>query len=111
MALETLHIRRTSTADKVANVLRVRILAGELRPGTTLLEIPFSTQLGVSRNTMREAMRILILEGLLKRKIHHGVTVAELSLADVEEIYRLRRVLEIQAVRLANRDRSDDFSC
>src|SRR5262249_12659868 len=55
-------IHRTSVADQVAAVLRQRILNGELRPGTSLQEIPLSHALGVSRNTMREAMRILSLE-------------------------------------------------
>jgi DNA-binding GntR family transcriptional regulator len=91
-------IHRVSVADQVAGILRQRILEGDLRPGEPLLEIPLAASLGVSRNTMREAMRILALEGLLKRSIHRGVTVPELSLEDVEEIYHLRRMLEIPAV-------------
>ena len=50
---------------------------------------------------MREAMRILSLEGLLKRRIHRGIAVAQLSLRDVEEIYHVRRVLEISAILAA----------
>lgn len=88
-------------ADQVAGILRQRILEGELRPGTPLPEIPLATSLGVSRNTMREAVRILALEGLLKRNIHRGVTVAQLSLRDVQEIYALRRMLEIPAILAA----------
>ena len=60
--------------------LSQRILNGELRPGTPLQEIPLAESLGVSRNTMREATRILSLEGLLKRSIHRGIAVAQLSL-------------------------------
>ncbi len=66
-----------------------------------------AASLGVSRNTMREAVRILALEGLLKRNIHRGVTVTQLSLKDVQEIYALRRMLEIPAV-LAAKDPSPD---
>lgn len=94
-------IHRVSVADQVAGILRQRILDGELRPGTALPEIPLATSLGVSRNTMREAVRILALEGLLKRKIHRGVTVAQLSLKDVQEIYDLRRMVEVQAILAA----------
>ncbi len=91
-------IHRVSVADQVASLLRQRILTGELRPGTPLQEVPLSADFGVSRNTMREATRILSLEGLLKRSIHRGVAVSQLSLKDVQEIYQLRRMLEIPAV-------------
>ena len=97
-------IHRVSVADQVAGILRQRILDGELRPGTALPEIPLAASLGVSRNTMREAVRSLALEGLLKRTIHRGVAVARLSLKDVREIYDLRRLLEVQAI-LSAKDR------
>jgi DNA-binding GntR family transcriptional regulator len=91
-------IHRVSVADQVASVLRQQILNGELRPGMPLQEIPLAASLGVSRNTMREATRILSLEGLLRRRIHRGIAVSQLSLKDVQEIYQLRRMLEISAV-------------
>jgi DNA-binding GntR family transcriptional regulator len=101
IAMERSQIHRISIADQVAGVLRQRVLNGEMRPGTSLQEIPLAESLGVSRNTMREAMRILSLEGLLKRNIHRGIAVAELSLRDVQEIYHVRRVLEISAIHAA----------
>jgi DNA-binding GntR family transcriptional regulator len=105
--MERAPIHRVSVADQVASVLRQRILTGELRPGTPLQEVPLSASLGVSRNTMREATRILSLEGLLKRSIHRGVAVSQLSLKDVQEIYHLRRMLEIPAVLAAKANQSD----
>ncbi|HVP55836.1 MAG TPA: GntR family transcriptional regulator [Candidatus Eisenbacteria bacterium] len=105
--MERSQIHRVSVADQVASVLRQRILEGELRPGTPLQEVPLAASLGVSRNTMREAMRILALEGLLKRSIHRGVAVSQLSLKDVQEIYHLRRMLEIPAVLAADGRRAD----
>lgn len=101
--MEQPQIHRVSVADQVAGIVRQRILEGELRPGTSLAEIPLAASLGVSRNTMREAVRILSLEGLLKRNIHRGLAVPQLSLRDVEEIYHLRRMLEIPAVLAARR--------
>src|SRR5262244_4068680 len=101
--MERSQIHRVSVADQVAGILRRQVLDGELRPGTPLLEIPLATSLGVSRNTMREAMRILSLEGLLKRSIHRGIAVAQLSLQDVQEIYHVRRVLEISAIWAARK--------
>jgi DNA-binding GntR family transcriptional regulator len=66
-----------------------------------------AASLGVSRNTVREATRILSLEGLLKRSAHRGVAVAQLSLEDVAEIYQLRHILEIPAVLAAKIEDSD----
>jgi DNA-binding GntR family transcriptional regulator len=56
---------------------------------------------------MREATRILSLEGLLKRSVHRGVAVSQLSLKDVQEIYQLRRMLEIPAVLAAKSNHTD----
>jgi DNA-binding GntR family transcriptional regulator len=104
--MERSQIDRVSVADQVAAILRQRILEGQLRPGTPLQEVPLAASLGVSRNTMREATRILSLEGLLKRSIHRGVAVSQLSLKDVQEIYHLRRMLEIPAVLAAESNRT-----
>src|SRR5437773_11880448 len=105
--MERSQIHRVSVADQVASILRQRILKGELRPGMPLQEVPLAASLGVSRNTMREATRILSLEGLLKRSIHRGVAVSQRSLKDVEEIYHLRRILEISAVLGAKSEDGD----
>lgn len=105
--MEIAEINRISVADQVASILRRRILDGELPPGTALQELPMAASLGVSRNTVREATRILSLEGLLKRSAHRGVAVAQLSLEDVAEIYQLRHLLEIPAVLVAKMEDSD----
>ena len=105
--MERSQIHRVSVADQVASILRQRILNGELRPGTPLQEVPLASSLGVSRNTMREATRILSLEGLLKRSIHRGVAVSQLALKDVHEIYQVRRMLEIPAMLAAKANHSD----
>jgi DNA-binding GntR family transcriptional regulator len=105
--MERSQIHRVSVADQVASVLRQRILNGELRPGTPLQEVPLAESLGVSRNTMREATRILSLENLVKRSIHRGVAVSQLSLKDVQEIYHLRRMLEISGVLAAKDNRRE----
>jgi DNA-binding GntR family transcriptional regulator len=100
--MDRTQINRVSVADQVAALLRQRILEGEFRPGTQLPELPLASSLGVSRNTMREAIRILALEGLLRRNLHRGVMVSQLSLRDVGEIYQLRRMLELPAVLAAS---------
>jgi DNA-binding GntR family transcriptional regulator len=99
--MDRTQITRVSVADQVAALLRQRILEGEFRPGTQLQELPLASSLGVSRNTMREAIRILSIEGLLRRSLHRGAAVSQLSLRDVREIYQLRRMLELPAVLAA----------
>ena len=106
--MDRTQINRVSVADQVATLLRQRILEGEFRPGSQLQEIPLASLLGVSRNTMREAIRTLALEGLLRRSLHRGATVSQLSLHDVKEIYQLRRMLELPSV-LAARDPDPDL--
>src|SRR5213594_1452874 len=105
--MERSQIHRVSVADQVASILRQRILKGELRPGMPLQEVPLAASLGVSRNTMREATSILSLEGIFTRSIHRGVAVSQLSLKDVQEIYHLRRMLEIPAVLTAKTNDAD----
>ncbi len=101
--MDRTQINRVSVADQVATLLRQRILDGELRPGTQVQELTLASSLGVSRNTMREAIRILSLEGLLRRNLHRGAAVSQLSPEDVREIYQLRRMLELPAVMGARR--------
>jgi DNA-binding GntR family transcriptional regulator len=97
-SLSGLSIRRVSTAEQVASLVRDRILRGDIKPGTSLREVVMAAAIGVSRNTLREALRILIQEGLVRHTVHRGITVTELGLDSVGDIYRIRKLLEISAV-------------
>jgi DNA-binding GntR family transcriptional regulator len=90
---------RSSTAERVADVLRRRITEGDLPPGSRLSEEQLVEVLGVSRNTLREAFRLLTHEGLLVHRMHRGVFVPELEAADLVDLYRVRRALECDVVR------------
>ena len=92
-------ISRLSTAEEVADVLREQILKGELVPGSRLTEVPMAAAFGVSRNTLREAFRLLGREGLIEHIPHRGGFVARLEVDDVHDLYRTRRILEIAGVR------------
>ncbi|MEQ4300169.1 GntR family transcriptional regulator [Plantactinospora sp. B6F1] len=92
-------ITRASTAQRVAEVLRVRITEGALLPGTRLSEEMIGAALGVSRNTLRESFRLLMHERLVVHELNRGVFVRVLEVQDVVDIYRVRRVLECAAVR------------
>jgi DNA-binding GntR family transcriptional regulator len=93
--------KRRSAPDLVAEVLREAILRGILRGGEPLPQDEVAVQLGVSRIPVREALRQLEAEGLVKFYPHRGVVVSELSAAEVEEIYDIRIPLECTALRLA----------
>jgi DNA-binding GntR family transcriptional regulator len=74
---------RASTAERVADVLRRRITEGDLPPRTHLSEEQLIAVLRVSRNTLREAFRLLSHEGLLVHELHRGVFVRQLDEADL----------------------------
>ncbi|MFI7703568.1 GntR family transcriptional regulator [Nonomuraea sp. NPDC049480] len=90
---------RSSMAEGVADILRDRISQGFFRPGQRLSEESISEGLGVSRNTLREAFRLLGHERLLDHKLNRGVFVRLPSVEDALDLYRVRRVLEGSAVR------------
>ncbi|PZG45424.1 GntR family transcriptional regulator [Spongiactinospora gelatinilytica] len=92
---------RSSTAEKVADILRERIAEGFFTPGERLSEMEIGKALGVSRNTLREAFRLLSHERLLTHRLNRGVFVRVLSAEDVSDLYRVRRVIEGAAVRRA----------
>ncbi|MGW4791475.1 GntR family transcriptional regulator [Nonomuraea sp. NPDC004297] len=92
---------RSSTAERVADILRDRISEGFFQPGQRLSEESISEALGVSRNTLREAFRLLGHERLLDHRLNRGVFVRLPSVEDVLDLYRVRRVLEGAAVRRA----------
>lgn len=92
---------RASTAGRVADVLRTRITEGQLPPGTRLSEEDIGAALGVSRNTLREAFRLLGHERLLVHEFNRGVFVRKLTVDDVRDLYQVRRLLECGAVRRA----------
>ena len=85
---------RTTTGSQVERVLREMILDGRLAPGTHLRETQVAQSLGVSRNTLREALRSLAEHGLVTHHPHRGVVVTDLSVEDVADLFRLRLVLE-----------------
>ncbi|MGP4044273.1 GntR family transcriptional regulator [Streptomyces sp. 2A115] len=90
---------RTSTAERVSDILRSRIAEGYFPPGTRLSEDSIGGALGVSRNTLREAFRLLTHERLLVHELNRGVFVRVLTVEDVEDIYRIRSLVEGAVVR------------
>lgn len=88
-------------ADRVTEELRSKLIAGDWEPGQRLSEAALSESLAISRNTLREAFRLLTKEGLLVHEPNKGVSVAAPSMASIMDIYRVRRMIECQALAQA----------
>jgi DNA-binding GntR family transcriptional regulator len=93
-------LERVSTVEAIANLLRSQILSGVVGAGETIPEEQTAADLGVSRHSLRAAMRRLVDEGLLRHEPHRGVRVPVLAREDVHDVYRMRRLLELEATRL-----------
>jgi DNA-binding GntR family transcriptional regulator len=99
-------IRRTrptfeTAQELVLETLREAILDGVLPPGARLRQEELAAAFGTSRIPVREALRMLEYEGLAVSEPHRGFTVTELDADEIEEIYDLRTILEVHALRLA----------
>ncbi|MGE5334037.1 MAG: GntR family transcriptional regulator, partial [Nitrososphaerota archaeon] len=97
---------RTKTALAV-EALRNAILRGEIAQDQPLTVSRIAQQLGMSPTPVREAMRTLQAEGLLRHEPHHSVSVNQYSDKDIHDIFQLRADLESQAARLAAERLSD----
>jgi DNA-binding GntR family transcriptional regulator len=97
-----------TASDRAAAALRTAILEGELVPGQRVSQEAWAARAGVSPIPVREALRALAGEGLVTYRPRRGYVVTELDLADLEEVYRLRRTLEAEALRLGVARASED---
>lgn len=88
-----------STVDRVADELRRAVFEGELESGTPLREHGLAESLGVGRSTVREALTILVAEGLATRAPNKGVAVATPEAASVRDVCAARWVIEGAGVR------------
>jgi DNA-binding GntR family transcriptional regulator len=101
-----------SIQEKAYRYLRGKILSGEFAPGTVLSEASIARELGNSRGPLREAVRLLTAEGLLRRSPAGGSVVVDFSRREVAELYELREALEVYAAgKAAERGlRGEDFA-
>jgi DNA-binding GntR family transcriptional regulator len=91
-------LRRSTTAQQVADGLSERILAGAFTPGNRLRESAIASELGIARNTVREAVRILELGGLVRYEVNRGAVVISPTAENVDALYTARERLETAAV-------------
>ncbi len=86
--------------EEVAELLRQRIFARELEPGSWIDELRIAEELGISRTPMREALKVLAAEGLVTMKVRRGAYVTEVSEKDLRDVYHLLALLESDAARV-----------
>ena len=96
---QSLSLAHSSTVDRVADELRRALFDGEVEAGTPLRELALAEAMGVSRSTIREALGILVAEGLATREPNRGVHVTELDPVAVHDVSTARAVLEIAGVQ------------
>lgn len=88
-------------SDKAYEALRTDIVEWRLRPGTILGEVEQAERLGVSRTPLREALARLTADGLAVAQRGRGVVVSDVSLEHVDDLFALRRALEVESARIA----------
>lgn len=100
-------IVRRSLTDDALERLRALIVAGEFAPGQRLPERELCERFRVSRTPLREAMKILAAEGLVRLLPNRGAMVPQLTLAELAEVFEVLEALESQAGELATARMSD----
>lgn len=101
----------TTVAEQAADAIRRRIIAGELPAGFQLRQDALAAELGISRIPVREALVQLEGEGLVRIVPHKGAVVSEMSVAEINELFMLRGLLEpLLLKKSAPRLTPDDFA-
>ncbi|MDH4984209.1 GntR family transcriptional regulator [Aminobacter anthyllidis] len=102
MKLETVDIRQAaSAADIVYEALRKAIIEGQLAEGENLRQDQIASMFNTSRIPVREALSRLEQNGLITTERYKGAVVAGLSIAEIEEIFEFRALVEAEVIRLA----------
>lgn len=99
VSFDSLHLEHVSTVERAAEELRRAVFEGQLESGTPLREVALAESLGVARSTVREALALLVAEGLATREPHRGVSVATPDPDSIADVSRARVVLELAGVR------------
>lgn len=106
--LDGANMQRLSLSEQALKVLRQAMVSGQLRAGEIYSAAALAQRLGVSNSPVREAMLMLVNEGLMVPVRNRGFQVVAVTPEEVQEIYELRLMLEVPAmVRLA--ERSGEF--
>jgi DNA-binding GntR family transcriptional regulator len=99
-------LARRALYQDVAERLRLQIFARELEPGSWIDEMKLCAEYGISRTPMREALKVLAVQGLVTMKLRRGAYVTEMSRDDVAQVYHLLALLEGDAASTVARQAS-----
>ena len=102
-----LALLESDAAGEVADRLRQQIYARTLEPGSWIDEMKLAQQFGISRTPLREALKVLAVEGLVTMKVRRGAYVTEMSREDVQQVYHVMALLESDAAA-AVAERAED---
>lgn len=103
--------RRTSLADQAYDAIKTKILTLAYPPGMPLTETMLTQELGMSRNPVRTAIKMLQSEGLIVTDYYKSMTVKEITDKDINEIYQLRELFEGAAFRMIfDTGRAEEYS-
>ncbi len=105
--MRDLNIDSTPLSERIAGTIRDYILKGSIKPGERLTEPRLSKMLGISRTPIREALRLLEMEGFIEIFPRRGAVVTAVTDKDVDEIFILKVKLESLAARLATENLKD----
>lgn len=97
--MELSPLRTVSTVQALADELRQLILDGALAPGERLREAEYAERYVVGRQTFRAATQVLCQQGLLRSAPNRGVMVPLLDADDIGDVFRMRVILELEAVQ------------
>ena len=97
-----------SLPERLRESIEEDIATGKLLPGTRLDEVELATRFGVSRTPIREALRLLLGEGLVETRPHRGAVVAQVTPQRLIEMFEVMAELEAMCARLAARRMSDE---
>ncbi|GGD72708.1 GntR family transcriptional regulator [Paenibacillus nasutitermitis] len=101
-------IEKQNISEEISEIIKERILEGELNPGDRIIETKIAKELNVSQTPVREAIRLLAGEDIVTIVPNRGPSVRLLEMEDVFEIYSLRAVYESLAIRLAVKNASEE---
>jgi DNA-binding GntR family transcriptional regulator len=106
LAIQT--IRRKSLHQELVECLQKLIIAGDLAPGSKVPEKDLCTKFGVSRTPLREALKVLASDGLIRLEPNRGAWVTLVTVSEVEEVFPVLGALEALSGELACKKITDD---
>ena len=98
-----------SAANKAYEYLYQEIASGRLEQGSPISEVELATTLSMSRSPIREALRRMEAEGLVKHYPGRGTFISVITVRDLEEIFQIRKMIELEGLRFAIDQISDDM--